>query len=82
MKKPTDWKAIVEATNAKTYVLPTGWISKADLAVQLGCSDDRVRFYMAPAIKDGSVEYGTFKVWDSKMKRLTSVAAYRSLAKE
>lgn len=79
--KKTDWKALVEATNARTYILPEGWDTKATLAEVLGCSEDRVRIQMAPAVKDRSVETKVFPVWDDIAKRVVRITAYRSTEK-
>ena len=75
-----NWKSFVETENEKTYVLPDGWDSKETIADMLGCSEDRVRINLAPGLKAGTVECGTFPVWDSVGKRIVRVTAYRRVA--
>lgn len=75
----TNWKTLVEANNAKTYVLPEGWDTKEKVAEQLECSEDRVRLLLAPALKNGTVEAGTFPLWDDVTKRVVRVTAYRRI---
>lgn len=77
----TNWKAIVEKTNAKTYVLPPGWDSKAKVAEDLGCSEDRVRLLMAPGLKDQTIEKRDFQVWDKLAKRIVRMTAYHQVVK-
>ncbi len=69
----------MEKDSAKRYRLPDGWTSKEDIAEQMGCSEDRVRLNLAPAIKDGTVESGLFPVWDDVAKRVNRVTAYREI---
>jgi hypothetical protein len=72
-----NWKTLVEAQNAKSYVLPAGWDSREKIAEQLECSTDRVRVFLAPAIKSGVIETGVYPVWDNVTKRVIRVTAYR-----
>lgn len=75
----TNWKSFVETSHAKTYVLPTGWDSRDDIAEQLECSADRVRCLLAPALKAGTVETNVFPVWDEVTKKVVRVTAYRKV---
>jgi hypothetical protein len=75
----TNWKNLVETNNAKTFVLPAGWDSRDDVAVQLECSPERVKFLLAPAIKGSSVEVKTFPVWDPTTKKVIRQIAYRRI---
>ncbi len=72
-----NWKSYVEKTQAKTYVLPDGWDSRAKVAEDLDCSEDNVRRLLAPAIKSGEVEMQIFPVWDEITKRIMRTTAYR-----
>lgn len=74
-----NWKQFVEATQAKTYVLPAGWDSRDKIAEQLGCGVDHVSRLLAPAIKSRSVETNVFPVWDNVTKRVMRVTAYRKI---
>lgn len=74
-----NWKQLVEADNARIYVLPEGWDTKEKIAQQLGCSEDSVRKHLAPALKARRVEVREFPVWDSVLKRLRRVTAYRQI---
>lgn len=72
-----NWRAFVEANNAKQYQLPSGWDAREKIADDLECSPDSVRKLMAAAIKAGSVETNVFPVWDKLTKRVIRVTAYR-----
>jgi hypothetical protein len=75
----TNWKKLVEKSQAETYVLPAGWSARDDVAEQIGCSPDNVRNVMQAAIKARTVETQVFPVWDSVTKRIARVTAYREL---
>ena len=75
----TNWKTLVETQNAKSYVLPDGWDSRETVAEMLECSEDRVRIWLAPALKNGTVETAVFPVWDDVTKRVVRVTAYRRI---
>ena len=81
MTPKTNWKKFVEKSQSETYVLPAGWTSRDDVAVQLGCSTDRVRVMMAPAIKARTVECRAFPVYDPITKRVVRTTAYREAGK-
>jgi hypothetical protein len=76
-----NWKAFVNADNAKRYVLPQGWTSKADIAKELECSEERVRPFLLAAIKEGTIEEKLFVVWDAGTERKVNVTAFRKVAK-
>jgi hypothetical protein len=73
---PTNWKTLVEKKNAKTFVLPPGWDSRAVVAEQLDCSEDKVDDHLRPALKAGEVEKRQFPVWDADLGRKVLVVAY------
>ena len=75
----TNWKSLVESQNAKTFVLPEGWDSREKIAEQLGCSPERVREHLAPAIRARTVEMKQFIVWDNDTKAKVKMTAYRKL---
>ena len=72
-----NWKQLVEAQNRKTYILPTGWDSREEVAEQLNCSVDNVRVLLAPSIRAKTVETQQFPVWDEVTKKVVRVIAYR-----
>lgn len=76
----TNWKSFLETTQAKTYVLPKGWDTKEKVAEMLGCSDERVRLLLSPAIKSGEVEMKVFPVFDKVTHTVRRVTAYRKLS--
>lgn len=76
-----NWKSLVEKDSAKRFVLPPGWDSQEKVAEDLGCSADRVRLHLAPAIKDGSVKRGVFPVWDPVEKRVVRTTAFIQVPK-
>jgi hypothetical protein len=78
---PTNWKTLVEKENSKTFVLPEGWDSRDTVAEQLECSPEKVNDHLRPAIKAGKVETSVFPVWDSTLKRVIRVTAYRDTSK-
>jgi len=72
-----NWKALVEAQNKKTYVLPQGWDSRDRVAEQLECNVDNVRVLLGPAIRNKTVEVQQFPVWDDVTKKVIRITAYR-----
>ena len=76
-----NWKSFVNTDNAKRYVLPQGWTSKADIAKELECSEERVRPFLLAAIKDGTIEEKMFVVWDAGTERKVNVTAFRKITK-
>lgn len=74
-----NWKSFVNADSAKRYVLPPGWDSKATIAEQLECSEDRVKSILAAAIKAGAIEEKIFPVWDTGLSRKVNVTAFRKV---
>lgn len=75
----TNWKSFVETSQSKAYVLPEGWDTRETIAEQLGCSSDNVRKLLAPAIKNGSVEFKQLPLWDKVLKKVRSVACYHRI---
>ena len=74
-----NWKAIVEKKNAEIYKLPPGWDTRDEVAIELGCSPERVIENLRPAIKAGEVEQKVFPVWDKDSKRILRVTSYRQV---
>ena len=72
-----NWKNYVEKQNERTFVLPEGWDSRAQVADNLGCSEERVDELLRPGIKSGEIEKQQFRVWQSDLKRIVTVVAYR-----
>lgn len=71
-----NWKSFTEKAQAKTYVLPSGWDSRAKVAEDLGCSEDAVARIMSPMVKAGTVEMQVFPVFDLITKRIVRTPAY------
>ena len=72
-----NWKSFAEAEQAKTYVLPAGWDSKAKVAEDMGCSEDQAARIMSPMVKSGIIEMQVFPVFDKLLKRLVRTTAFR-----
>ena len=72
-----NWKNLVAAQNAKSYVLPPGWDSREKIAEDLECSPDRVRILLAPALRSGAIETDVFPVWCPLTKRVIRTTAFR-----
>lgn len=77
-----NWKKLVEKKNSETYVLPKGWDSRATVAEQLDCPEDKVDQNLRPALKSGEVEKRQFVVWDKDLGRKVMVVAYRETGSE
>jgi DNA-binding CsgD family transcriptional regulator len=77
-----NWKTLVEKKNAKTFVLPSGWDSREEVARQLECSPDRVDDHLRPALTAGDVVKKQFKVWHVEQKRLVFVQAYQETPRD
>jgi len=76
-----NWKSFVNTDNAKRYVIPQGWTSKADIAKEIECSEDRIRPFLNAMIKEGKVEEKLFVVWDAGTERKVNVTAFRKVTK-
>lgn len=72
-----NWKTYVEKQNEKTYTLPAGWDARDKVAEALECSPERVDEHLRPGLKSGEIEKQQFRVWDSTLKRIVVVIAYR-----
>jgi len=72
-----NWKNYVEKQNERTFVMPEGWDSRATVADNLGCSEERVDEVLRPGIKSGEIEKQQFRVWQGDLKRIITVVAYR-----
>lgn len=77
-----NWKTLVEKKNEQIYVLPEGWDSRDKVAEALDCAPERVHQLLAPLVKAGDVETQQFTIWDSGLKRLVRVVAYRKRGKD
>lgn len=77
-----NWKNYVEKQNAKTFVLPSGWDTKEQIAEQLDCSVEKVDDHLRPALKSGAVIKQQFKVWDGALGRNVMVWAYQEAKTE
>lgn len=78
----TNWKATVEKINAATYVLPDGWDSRATVAEQLECSEEKVDDHLRPGLKSGRFIKQPMKVWDKTLGRNVMVIAYHDTAND
>ena len=74
---PHNWRSIVSENNTKQHQWPAGWDTKETVATALDCTAGRVKDVLAPAIKAGTVEHRSFKVWDAITERFMTVVGYR-----
>lgn len=70
-------KRIVSRRNAATFTFPKGWITKAQAAEQLDCSEERVNEVLKHALRAGDIERKEFPVWDAALGRLVRITGYR-----
>lgn len=75
----TNWKALVNKTNAKLYAIPEGWTRREDLGPMLDCSPDKVGEVLRAALQLGMVEQKQFPVWSADLGRKVSVWCYREI---
>jgi hypothetical protein len=73
----TNWKSTVAKLNRKTYAWPAGWSTREQVAEELECSPERVSEILAPGIRLGDIEKGSFPVWDERLQRKVMVIGYR-----
>jgi hypothetical protein len=73
----TNWKNVVTKINRKQYAWPPGWETREEVAEQLECSPERVSEILAPGIRNGDVEKGSFAVWDDHLHRKVMITGYR-----
>lgn len=65
------------AAMAAAHTFPEGWDTREKVAVDLGCSVDRVAELMAPMVRSGAVERKEFRVWDAENSRIVRATGYR-----
>lgn len=74
------YTAAFSASMAEAHKFPTGWDTREQVAVDMGCSVDRVRDLIAPLVKAGTVERREFKVWDASRGQVSRQTGYRIVA--
>jgi hypothetical protein len=77
----TNWKTFAEKSQAKRFVLPAGWETRAAIAEQMNCTEDNVRKVLAPDVRSGAVECKQLPLWDDVTKKVRNVACYREVEK-
>lgn len=75
----TNWKALVNKTNAKLYAIPEGWTPREEMGPLLDCPPDKVSEVLRAALQLGMVEQKQFPVWSSDLGRRVSVWCYREV---
>jgi hypothetical protein len=72
------WISIVNKHRAAKNVIPEGWLTRAQVASQLGLHNEkRVNEVLRAALDAGDIEADSFPVWDKIKKRVVSVACFR-----
>lgn len=72
------WIKIVNKHRAAKNVVPKGWLTRAQVAAQLGLhTDKRVNEVLRAALDAGDVETDNFPVWDKIKKRIVPLPCYR-----
>lgn len=69
------WAELVDEQYRRDFAFPKGWSTKEEVAVDLGCTPDRVRDVLRPAIAAGRVESALHKVWHEG--RMVKMMGYR-----
>lgn len=72
-----NWKKAVERINRDKYSVPPGWDTKETVALQLGCSPDRVNETIKPGLDSGDFERKDFMIWDERRGTTVKTACYR-----
>lgn len=57
--------------------VPKGWLTRAQVAIRVGCSEDRVNDTLKLAMKDRSVLTARFEVWDKISEKVVKAQFYR-----
>lgn len=71
------WKALVIKHKAKSVKpIPDGWLTKAQVAERIGCTEGRVGENLRAAIKAKDVLVDKFPVWDAIEGKIISVQFY------
>jgi hypothetical protein len=71
------WKALVVKHKAKSVKpIPEGWLTRAQVAEKLGCSESRVNENLRSAIKAKDVLMDKFAVWDALEGKVVSIPCY------
>jgi hypothetical protein len=72
-----NWKTTINKLNKQQYSFPAGWDTREEIAEQLDCSVERVAELLAPGLRSGQIERGSFPVWDERTGRKVMVTGYR-----
>jgi hypothetical protein len=71
------WKALVVKHKAKSVrPIPEGWLTRAQVAEKLGCSESRVNDNLRSAIKSKDVLVDKFPIWDAIEGKIVSIQCY------
>lgn len=77
------WKALVVKHKAKSVKpIPEGWLTRAQVAEKLGCSESRVNENLRSAIKAKDVLMDKFAVWDALEGKVVSIPCYSIAARK
>lgn len=72
-----NWKKAVEKLNREKYRVPDGWDTKESVALQLGCTVDRVNEIIKPGLQSGDFERQDFLLWDERRGTTARTSCYR-----
>ncbi len=71
------WKALVVKHKAKSVKpIPEGWLTRAQVAEKIGCSESRVAENLRSALKAKDVLIQKFPVWDAIEGKVVSIPCY------
>jgi hypothetical protein len=71
------WKALVIKHKAKSIKpIPEGWLTRAQVAEKIGCSESRVPENLRAAVKAKDVLVEKFPVWDALEGKVAMVQCY------
>lgn len=72
------WKAVINKSKERSLPpVPKGWFTRSQVAVRIGCSEDRVNDTLKLAMKDRSVLTARFEVWDKISEKVIKQQFYR-----
>lgn len=74
---PNNWKKAVEKLSREKFKTPDGWDTKETVALQLGCSPDRVKEIIKPGLESGDFERREFMIWDERRGVPVRTMCYR-----
>jgi len=75
----TNWLKKVNEINRRKYVVPSGWETREEVALNLACDPGKVDELLKPGLQAGDFESESFLVWDEGRRMAIRTKCYREV---